>query len=228
MKRAVSLFILILGVGFNLSAGDVAQFTNLGFSADSKVFVFGEYGITRDTSIPFANLYFVDVEKNEFLQGGTFASAERAPVSVGQNGSGALLNLLQRGSQLISRHSISHTRQGRIVYVYINGDDPKDSVSFRDFNTETSYSIVLNQTTRGTAEAPQSAFHLVVSATTNGAARSRTVGLPNYYRDGISRYRMKQVVLSPDEKSLVIVIEKVSDLPSGQGVSYMVETVKLF
>ena len=229
MKRA-SIFVLILLISSaGLHGGDIAQFSNLGFSEDSSIFVFGQFGIHRDSSLPFASLYFVDVEKNDFLNSGVYSSSESQAVSLGQNGSGALYNLLHQASSLIRQHKISHTRQGRLVYLYVNGDSPKSRITFRDFNTGTTYDIQLVQEARGSGETQSAAFHLLVSATSReGQVRTYTVGIPDYFRSGVSRYVMKQVVLSPDERSIVMVVEKVSDLPSGKSLEYMVETVRVF
>ncbi len=228
MKRLSLLFLLFFVAGLGI-AGDVAQFVNLGFSRDSSIFVFGQYGIRRNTSVPFASLYFVDVAKNDFLSQGVFTSNETEPVAVGQNGSGALWNLLYRGAPFVDRHSISHSRQGRLVYLYINGQEARSRITFRDFNTSAHFEINLIQDSRGSGENQSAAFHLSVQATDkDGRVWNFTVGLPNFYRPGVSRYRMKQVIMSPDEKSIVVVVEKITDLPNSKSIEYMVETVKVF
>jgi predicted secreted protein len=53
------------------------------------------------------------------------------------------------------------------------------------------------------------------------------VGRPSYYRDGINRYQIRQVVAAPDENSLVIVVERITDSSSGRHIRYMVETLTL-
>jgi len=114
------ILLLTIGVSAGLLAGDVAQFVNLGFSNDSRVFVFGQYGVSRDTSVPFASLFFVDVHKNDFIPNGTFQSTETQEVSVGQNGLGTLFNLVHQGTELVAEHGVNHSSQGRLVYLYIN------------------------------------------------------------------------------------------------------------
>ena len=229
MKRLLLILLLTIGVSAGLLAGDVAQFVNLGFSNDSRVFVFGQYGVSRDTSVPFASLFFVDVHKNDFIPNGTFQSTETQEVSVGQNGLGTLFNLVHQGTELGAEHGVNHSSQGRLVYLYINGDEPRSRVTFRDFNSSVHYEINLVQQSRETPEGSSAAFHLLVTATTdNGRVVTHTVGLPNFYRPGIDVYRMKQVVLSPDESSIVMVIERIKREPTGDSIDYMVETVSLF
>ena len=53
-KRVTLFWALFLLAALGASAGDIAQFVNLGFSADSKYFMFGQYGVSETTSSPFA------------------------------------------------------------------------------------------------------------------------------------------------------------------------------
>ena len=61
----------------------------------------------------------------------------------------------------------------------------------------------------------------------DGSSREYTVGLPDYYRAGVKRYRIKQVFYSPDEESLVFVLEKEELDGDGSDIRYMVETIKI-
>ena len=49
LKRAYIILVLSLGLIVSLAAGDVASYVNLGFSINSRYFLFGYYGID-DTS----------------------------------------------------------------------------------------------------------------------------------------------------------------------------------
>jgi predicted secreted protein len=231
MKRFLLLF--LLAIPGLLFGGDIAQYVNLGFSQDSGTFVFGQYGIQKDTSIPFASLFFVDVEKNEFYTQGVHHFTTEQPVSVGQDGSGALYNLLHTVTPMIQDLKVNHANQGRLVYLYINGDVAKDQIRFRDFNTQTQYELFLLQSARDSMETEgqrEAAFHIQLTATPkSGAVQAYTVGLPDYYRKDVERYRLKQVILSPDEKSIVMVIEKLMATDNnGASIRYMVETVKVW
>ena len=53
-----------------------------------------------------------------------------------------------------------------------------------------------------------------------------TVGLPDYWRTGVRRYRIKQVLLAPDDRSVVMVIEREEQDSTGINIRYMVETVR--
>jgi predicted secreted protein len=61
----------------------------------------------------------------------------------------------------------------------------------------------------------------------DGTYKDYTVGRPNYKRKGVLSYRISQVILSPDEESLVFVVEKEEQDHDGVNIRYMVETVKI-
>lgn len=212
-----------------LSAGDIATFVNLGFSDDSSTFMFGQYGIDEETSKPFAESYVINVEENEYVPGGMAQVVADGPASVGQDGIGALFNLTGQQKNLIEEYEIDHLNMGRLVYLYINGSEPKRDITFRDFNTGKAYTISLVQSVRGTAESPEAAFHInLVAQSTDGSREARTIGLPNFYRSNLNNYNIKQVVLSPDERSVIIVVEKILDYEGGRYLRYMVETARLY
>ena len=54
----IVVFVAVCGL---LLAGDFATFQNLGFSADSKYFMFAQYGAVEKTALPYAELFVVDV-----------------------------------------------------------------------------------------------------------------------------------------------------------------------
>ena len=63
------MFVLVSCFAF---AGDVAAFEDIGFSADGKTYLFAEYGITDKDFQGYAEIYAVDIEKNDFLKNGVF------------------------------------------------------------------------------------------------------------------------------------------------------------
>lgn len=221
----VALFVLVTGVLF---AGDVATFVNLGFSPDSRVIAFGQYGIERDTSRPFAELYIVDVHQNRFVANGVHRRTFDTPVRPGQDGSGALYTLMVEQAELLRHHRIDPLAQGRLVYLLVNGETPRSEINFRDFSDSTRYLVRISQQKRGRLPRIEAAFHLDVSVTpATGTPREFTVGLPDFFREGVSSYQIGQAYLSPDERSLVFVVERITDTPAGRTVRYMVETVRV-
>jgi predicted secreted protein len=225
--RAKAFLVLVLVVGVRAFAGDLATFQNLGFSPDSTVYAFSQYGVREASSLPFAELYVVDVAANRFVAGGVRTAAYDNPVEPGNNGVGALFNLLEASVELIRGQRIDHTRTGRLVYILLDGAEPKSEIEFRDFETGLRYRIVLIQAARGGGEEVQSSFHLSVTVERPSAGTSTyIVGLPDYWREGVKRYRIRQVILAPDRRSLVFVVEREERDTQGDNIRYMVETLR--
>jgi predicted secreted protein len=228
-RQTVLILMQILFTVSVLYGGDVASFLNLGFNPDSSVFMFGQYGIDEESSRPYAESYIVDVAANEFVPEGSAGIIADSPAQPGQDGLRALFSLIGRQQELIREYGLEHLQTGRLVYLYINGSEPKREISFRDFNSGYSYKINLNQDVRDGADGPEAAFHISLTATgPDGTREARTIGLPDYYRTDINNYNIKQVLLSPDEKSVIIVVEKILDSEEGRHVRYMVETARLY
>ena len=226
MKKSLMIAVMFALSGA-LSAGDIATFVNMGFSHDSRILMFGQYGIERPTSNPFAEIYVVDVPRNRFVADGVRRMTYETAVAPGQDGSGALLRLLSENAALIERHKIDPLNQGRMIYFLVNSQTPRAEISFRDFSDGTRYQVVMHQRRRGEGAAVEAAFHLQLTVVPpDSAARRFTVGLPDFFRQGVTSYQINQAFLSPDERSLVFVVERISDTATGRSVRYMVETVR--
>jgi predicted secreted protein len=227
LNRFVVPFCLFLGVAGVVVAGDSANFQNLGFSEDSRYFMFAQYGASQESGFPYAELYTVDVRDNRFVPGGSQKTASETAIEPGNDGQGALFNLLEQAVPLKRRYGIDHTRSGRLVYILLDGAEPQSEVEFRDFGTGRKYHITLSQASAGSGAEIKSSFHVVVTITeASGTMSSHTVGLPDYWRPGVRRYRIKQVLLAPDSRSVVLVIEREEQNGSGANIRYMVETLR--
>jgi predicted secreted protein len=226
-KRAILVSLLLLAA-LAAGAGDAAVFQNLGFSPNVRYFMFALYGVKEKTTLPYAELYTVDVARNRFVTGGVRKIVGKAPVEPGNDGCGALLNLLAETQGLTKKYGIDHTLTGRLVYILLDGAEPKPELEFRDFQADRKYRIVLNQSSVGSGEGISSSFHLVVTVEDgSGRIRTYTVGDPDFWRKGVRQYRIRQVILAPDSLSLIFVMEKELEEPSGADIRYMVETLKL-
>jgi predicted secreted protein len=226
IRKALLILLLLSGVSAMLYAGDVATFVNLGFSEDSGTFAFGQYGVEEKG--PYAEIYTVDVDRNEFVQNGVSKKVyQDDEVTPGQNGHGALLNLLHEYGPMRDRYSIDHLATGRIVYLLIDGKDPKKRLEFRDFYKGDEYVLTLVQQKFGEGENVRASFHINLAVTNKaGETRTYTLGLPDYKRDGVESYRINRVLFSPDERGLICVVEKHMWTPDGAQIRYMVETVQ--
>ena len=63
MKKIALALVFIMCASFIFS-GDIAQYVNLGFSSNSKYFMFGQYGISSEDTKAFAETFIVDVVKD--------------------------------------------------------------------------------------------------------------------------------------------------------------------
>ncbi|MBI9103285.1 MAG: DUF2259 domain-containing protein [Spirochaetales bacterium] len=232
MKKIMSFILLTCLISASSWAGDLATYINLGFSENSRYFMFGQYGIEGSDSLPYAEVFTVDVDANTYTPGGVRKGDYDTPPQAGQNGLGALLNLLRNigesSSDTIGTYKIDHLQSGRLVYILINGQTPKSEIEFRDFSSGNHYKVQLNQTSFEDKGRYSAAFHINLTVTDkDGNISAHTIGLPGYKRQDVKRYRIKQVVFSPDESSLVFIVEKEEETDEGINIRYMAETVNL-
>lgn len=208
--------------------GDIATFVNLGFDREGEHFMFGLYGIDNTRNIPYAEGYIVDVDKNVYARNGVLKKEFDIPVTAGFEGLGGLITLIEDNVDLIKGYSINHLHTGRLVYVLLNGEKPKKSLKFRDFTGGKSYSVELVQKAEGKGEELRSAFHIELSVVDkDNTLQTYTVGHPQYWREQVSGYRIRQIILGPNEEGVVFILEKEIKSPAGDGIRYMVETVSL-
>ncbi len=227
MRIRAFLIVILFTVCGVLFAGDIAAFQNLGFSQDAKYFMFAQYGAAEKTSLPYAEVFVVDVAANRFVPGGMEKTTYNNPIEPGVDGQGALFNLLADSADLKKRWGINHTLTGRLVYILLDGAEPKSQLEFRDFQDKKKYRITLVQSSSGSGSEVKSSFHLLVTVEEeSGRFSSHTVGLPDYWRKGVRRYRIKQVLLAPDDRSVIMVIEREEQDSTGLNIRYMVETLR--
>ena len=224
LTLALAMLTLVATIGF---AGDVATFVNLGFSSDSRVFMFGQYGIDAEDTYPYAELYTVDVANNSFLDNGVKRRSFELEPTPGQNGQGALFTMLENNRNLVRSNDIGHLRKGRIIYLLVNGEEPKSDIAFRDFETGNRFEVKLVQVKRPDTEPPSASFHIQLTAYLgDDDVKAYTVGRPGYQREDVLSYKIRKIILSPDQRSLVFVVEKETAAENGSSVRYMVETVR--
>jgi predicted secreted protein len=228
IKRLIFFIIIFTFIAGSIFAGDIANFVNLGFSGNSKYYMFAQYGVNEQTSYPYSYFYIVDVPNNDFVTNGVKNASYSTSSEAGYDGSGALYTLLEDNLSIINSYSIDHVKTGRLLYFLIDGTEPKADLDFRDFVTGNRYIIHLIQSSSGSGNSVSASFYIDLTViSSSGASKTYQVGLPNYRRTGVKSYRIKQVILSPDGRSLVFVVEKEEIDTTGANIRYMVETVQL-
>jgi predicted secreted protein len=99
---------------------------------------------------------------------------------------------------------------------------------FRDFSSGVDYSIAVTQ--RSTGEGSEIKSSLVLSVyrdTDTGEDKRYSVGMMTGYMQGRSGFQIKQVMLSPDSRFLLIVVQYEQYEEGGNDVRYMVRAVEL-
>jgi len=228
MKRLIGMLfcsVLSLSVCF---AGDVASFINLGFSEDGKYFMFGLYGVEQLQKKPYAEMYTVDTEKNEFVESGVKKALFDTSVDALQDGSGAFFTLFAENTQHGKKYKINYLKQGRLLYLLMNGEKQEEELGFRDFKTGDEYKVLLTQSIKEEKSLVSSSFDITIKITnTQGQIKTLVIGNPNFKRNDVKGYVIRQILLSQDEKYLVTVVEKQVADKDGASVRFMVETTKL-
>jgi len=225
MRKSAIILALIFSVS-GAFAGDIANFVNLGFSADGGRFVFGQHGVTDGDFRGYADIWAVDVAKNEFLPGGKFSSPASTSTA-GKDGAGVFAALQNGAAPFFAKNGIDSSRKGRALYVQAEDIPSLRELSFRDFETGMSYQVTMNVKSSGSDGSVKSSFFLSVTATAkDGSVVRKTVGLPGYERSGVKDYLVRRILSDDSGKSVVFVIEKTVYDRKGDSVRFMVETAR--
>ena len=227
MKKILSIT-LLMSLSICIYAGDVANFLNLGFSPNGKYFLFGEHGVENGFQRAYANMWLVNVERNEFVKGGKYSGEYDTVIEPGESSIGGLLKLLDKAKTKVTNSRIDYLDQGRPLYVRINESGDVNSLNFRDFTTGFTYKLDLKKSVRVTNETSYSSFSIILETIdNNGVSRVFNIGNPNYERKGVNDYKIDRILHSSRGSNLVIVISKFVENGKDVNVRYMVETISL-
>lgn len=227
MKRILTT-IGMLAVAVSLFAGDAAAFVDLGFSADGKTYIFGQYGKTDKDFKGYAEIYTVDVKENDFVSNGVFKATD----STGKSGGGVFSQLKDKHKSFLDKYRLCPVEADSLLYVR---DDITKSgsseIRFKDFESSTPteevfYTIRLVPMYEGKGGTTKSSFYIVAEKkTASGTLLSRFVtGNPDIKRKGVTGYAIDKIFTSPDGKGFVFVVEKTVEDATGVSIRYMVET----
>jgi predicted secreted protein len=230
MKKNVFAILLVLGTAA-LWAGDVAVFRNLGFSPDSRYFQFAQYGIDATTQNPWVQVDTVDVPRNQFTPSGMTKSVYPVGATLGDDGLKALLAHL--GSITVQRKGLKLDvlQQGRPIYFRVAGEAviPPDYDNFEvlDYKTGRTYSVAIKKIINA-GPTPSSSFFIAldIKDKSGKSMGNYQVGHPNVVRKGVQNYTVVQMILTPNERALVLVMEREEvDGKGGINLRNMVETL---
>ena len=229
MKRMQALTLALVLVAAPLWAGDVAFFVNLGFSPDSAYYMFGQYGVDTQNGTPYAETFVVDTQKNDFVRKGSARKMYAVRPEPGQDPAAAFYALLaDEGAAKLKEYRIDPLRQGRIVYLLVNGQTPSDALSFKDYKTDAQWEVQLRPSSTETGAATTSSFGISVAITSKtGSVKRFEAGNPGIKRKDVRGYAIRRILVTPDEKTIVFIVEKRMAETGGDSVRYMVETVRM-
>jgi predicted secreted protein len=214
----------------SLWAGDSASFVDLGFSPDGRIYMFAQYGVQSGALKPWADLFVVDVPRNNFVSGGRISYTHDSPVLAGQDGSGALYRIIARNAALADQYGVSFLRQGQPLYIALDNDPPPtgETIEFRDFESGNFYRATLVPFVEGSGESLKSSFYInLENSSPNGTRKTYTVGTPQLKRPHIASYRIKKVMIAPHDGSIIFVIEMKKQAAGGYDIRYMIEAARL-
>jgi predicted secreted protein len=240
MPRKKALYAVVFSfilINSGLWAGDTALFVDLGFSPDGKIYTFAQYGVESKTLRPWADLFVVDVPRNNFVSGGRLNFVHHSPVVTGQDGSGAVYRIIADNSALLSKYGISFLNHGQPLYIGVDSgvQEKGQGIEFRNFDEGSSYKANLVQYVEGSGASLKSSFYINVEKTArDGAKTAYTAGTPQLKRPLISSYKIVRVLTGPrggaarpKGDALIFVVETEYHSPDGITIRYMVEALSL-
>lgn len=231
MKKALIAGFIFIAAGISF-AGDAAAFKDIGFSGDGKIYVFGQYGKTDVNYQPYAEIYTIDVEKNEYVPGGVYKNHE---VDSMRSGSQVYEDLLAKHFLDLKKYNCKSASVDDVLYVLESekkkGDDVIEFKNYGDNgdSKRLTYNVRLVPTFYGRGKDLRSSFYIDVTVRDNDGnlRQSYKVGSPDIKRKGVSAYKIVRIFRDSAKSGLIFVVEKTVEDSAGTSIRYMVETVKL-
>ena len=231
MKKNILIISAILLICVSgLWAGDSAAFVDLGFSPDGRYYMFSQYGVLSPSLMPWAEIYVIDVQNNNFVQNGRVSYIHNSPIKAGQDGSGIFYKLLIDNSNLANSNRINFQNQGLPLYISRNENPPErgETIDFRDFISLKTYKADLIPSITGSGQNIKSSFYInLESRSQNGQVKNYTIGSPNITRPLIASYNIKRVFIDSQGNSLIFIIEMKRAAENGYDIRYMIEALRL-
>lgn len=224
MKK-IFLTALISLFSLSVFCGDLATFVDLGFSKDGTKYMFGQYGVTDSEIRGYAEIYIVDVEKNEYVDGGVFRRLPSKETEE-KDGKGLFNMLISAADKKAKELGIDYSNTGKPLFVLADTADEGKDISFRDFEKKRNFEMNLKSTVYGKDSKVLSSFYIdtTVFDEYGNEIFSGKVGNPDYQRKNVQDYEIRRVMTSKTGNSVVCVIEKKEYNPNGPSSRFMVET----
>ncbi len=233
MKKLLLSSLFFLAASLVAFAGDAAAFVDLGLSSDGKTYVFGEYGRTDRQFQGYAEIYAVDIAKNDFISGEVFKTLPSA-ATASKSGKEVFEELRSKASWTLKKHNLTSVSPDNLLYVRDDLRDTDKEIVFKDFEGSTVeqnvfYHINLVKNIEGTGSNLRSSFFIALEKQDeNGHVISRNVvGSPDIKRKNVVEYTIDRIFSDKSGRNLVFVVEKKLSDSTGISIRYMVETIRL-
>lgn len=226
----------MLGIfaAFASFAGDSAVLVDNGFSADGNYYIFGQYGKIDKKFQGWAEIYTVDVLKNDYVDNEVYRVKPSA-VTFDKTGKEVYESLAGKNYLSIKKYNCAQNSPEQILYIC--EEEKKagtDEIEFKDFISSVSddqayYKVVLVPTVSGEGINVKSSFYIDIEKLDSKGAvlASQRIGNPGITRKGVKNYKIERIVCDKTGKKLVFIVEKTMEDKTGINIRYMIETARL-
>lgn len=226
----------MLGIfaAFASFAGDSAVLVDNGFSADGNYYIFGQYGKIDKKFQGWAEIYTVDVLKNDYVDNEVYRVKPSA-VTFDKTGKEVYESLAGKNYLSIKKYNCTQNSPEQILY--IREEEKKagtDEIEFKDFissvsNDQAYYKVVLVPAVSGEGINVKSSFYIDIEKLDSKGAvlASQKIGNPGITRKGVKNYKIERIVCDKTGKKLVFIVEKTMEDKTGINIRYMIETARL-
>jgi predicted secreted protein len=231
-KRTLIAFLLVC-TAYIAFAGDVAAYVDMGFSQDGSTYVFAQYGITDKAYEGYAEIYTIDIEKNDYVDSGVFRTLA-SNKTVGESGSNIYQTMLEKNLSYFSQMKLKPATLQNTLYIKREAKEAGSEIIFKDFERASdgnliSYSIRLIPWYEGKTTKSKSSFFISLEKKDeNGKLLyKKVIGNPEIKRTGVSEYLIDRIICDEGNNNLIFVIQKNMITENGTSVRYMVEAQKI-
>lgn len=234
MKKLIVGGLLTIISLFSIFAGDSAVLVDNGFSADGNYYIFGQYGKIDKKFQGWAEIYVVDVLKNDYVDNEVFKIKPSA-VTFDKTGKEVYESLAGKSYYTTKKYKCSQNEPNQILY--IREEENKagtDEIEFKDFissvsNDQAHYRVRLVPSVEGSGVNVKSSFYIILEKRdSNGnILASQKIGTPGITRKGVKNYKIERIACDKSGKNIVFIVEKTTEDKTGTNIRYMIEAAKL-
>lgn len=234
MKKLIVCGMLGIFAAFASFAGDSAVLVDNGFSADGNYYIFGQYGRIDKKFQGWAEIYTIDVLKNDYVDNEVY-KVKPSAVTFEKTGKEVYESLAGKNYLSIKKYNCTQNSPNQILY--IREEEKKagtDKIEFKDFISSVSddqayYKVTLFPSVYGEGLGVKSSFYINLEKqdSKGNVLASQTIGNPGITRKGVKNYKIERIVCDKTGKNLVFIVEKTMEDKTGINIRYMVETARL-